>query len=125
MRYFLMAILSLGVVLNSPYLIWAHPPESVELQYDKDQGILHVKIQHVVRSNSNRHYIKKLEIYKNQEPPTEQFNHSQKSPSEDQIDVPIKLQGGDTVRVIAFCVKGGTKEATLAIPAEDTDEKKK
>ena len=93
----------------------ATPPTAITLTYIKEKSILHVEIEHVTH-NPRNHYIRRLEVYQNNNEPIV-FNYpTQRDRSTVIEDVALSAQTGDTIRVVAICSKAGRKEETLVVP---------
>jgi hypothetical protein len=106
--YFLLSIVSLTE---------ATPASEIQFTFDKANKILHVNVLHV-SPNIQRHYIRRLEIYKNNMI-VKTYNYpAQTSPQGLKQDVPLDLKPTDTVHVKAYCIQGGTKEEVFSLSSE-------
>jgi|SRR3989338_759931 len=95
----------------------AVPPSAIELSYDKEKQALHIIIKHV-SDNTHKHYIRRIEVTRNAEPPFPYFFTSQTSASEQIADIPMKAAPHDTIHVLAICSRAGRGEQVLVIPEE-------
>ncbi|MCJ7526188.1 MAG: hypothetical protein MUP71_13340 [Candidatus Aminicenantes bacterium] len=93
----------------------AHAPKAIELGYDAETATLSVKVLHKV-SNQEKHYIKKIAVYKGDELLTERTYEQQETATSQEeiflfIDEPLKKDDAVTVR--AYCNIMGKKSADL------------
>jgi desulfoferrodoxin (superoxide reductase-like protein) len=97
---------------------WAHPPDSIDLTYDKGSENLQIVVNHVSSNNSNEHYIRGIKVYVNgQEVDKKQFSH-QTSRTQLIYDVKISAKENDKILVEATCARGGKGETTLTVPGD-------
>jgi desulfoferrodoxin (superoxide reductase-like protein) len=96
----------------------AHPPRSVALEYDKVKAELKITIAHV-SSDLNEHYIRKIEVQKNQEEVISINLNRQEHPQEFSETILLDAIPEDVVSVKAFCSKGGVGTASLLIPPDE------
>ena len=92
----------------------ATPPTQIDLTYDLDKGNLHVEAKHPT-DNLNKHYLRRLVVYKNNDQEQEFSYIRQTSPSKLVQDVPIIAKPGDVLAVEAFCKEGGSKREELIV----------
>ena len=97
------------------FSLHAHAPKAVELGYDAETATLSVKVLHKV-SNQEKHYIKKIAVYKGDELLTERTYVRQETAADQEeiflfIDEPLKKDDDVTVR--AYCNIMGKKSAEL------------
>ncbi len=110
------------VLVGLPGLVAAHPPQSMDLEYDFVEKVVHIDLSHVVR-NGNDHFIKTAIVTKNDEEPIKSFYRKQSSPKTFTINVPLEAEGGDSIHVKVICSDGGTKKASVdVIGEEETNE---
>ena len=109
--------LVMAVLLNLALLGNANSPSEIQLTYDQEKGRLHVVVKHV-STHMRKHYIRKIEVRKNNEPSVPYYYTSQTSPSELIVDIALKAVPTDTIHVEAICSQAGRAEETLVIPAE-------
>ncbi len=102
----------LTVLLAPP--VFAHPPESIELTYDRATQILTIRVNHVSQRNRT-HYIRKISVYRNDEVVVEDTFPAQE-PWGLEHQVKVETKSGDVLKVKAVCSKAGSEEETLAIP---------
>ena len=95
--------------------LFAHPPTDMKLAYDTKKSLLHIEMTHVT-SNMNKHYIRRIEIFKNGNKEKSMTIVKQATPSGHTEDVAFTAVSGDTIFVEAFSTGGGTGQATLVIP---------
>lgn len=103
------------VVFMAPRISFATPPESLELSYNKDSGILTAQGPHPTQDRFE-HYIRRVVVTRNQDEPQKFYVTRQDSASQFKFDVPFKAEPGDKLHVEVFCSQGGTKAADLDIP---------
>lgn len=102
----------------------AHSPASVDLSYDQEGQVLKVKIKHITQA-IRKHYIRKIEVRKNDEEHDVYLFHWQKDNSLIEEEFKIKAEVGDVLNVKVTCKKGGSKMASLTVEAlVDKDEEK-
>ena len=99
-------------------LVFAHPPSDLKLSYDKDSQTLHIEMKHVASNTRTQDYIRKIQIYKNQEEPTDLIIVKQTTPNSVAKDVSLSAKGGDMIKVKAFSSQGGSAEETLVVPED-------
>ena len=113
-KFIFVFFLNLSVVIFMPPPAFAHPPSSLDLQYDNKGQKLLIDVHHV-SPNGMRHYIAKIEITKNNEAPVVNYYRQQVDPNNFQVEVPLKVKEGDTITVEAFSRSGGSTAETLEI----------
>jgi hypothetical protein len=101
-----------------PQLVNAHPPESVQLEYDSSSQTLKVMITHDT-SSPDKHFVQSVVIVRsgiivstanyNSQPEKSSFTYSYD-------DLPA--QDGDTFDVTVSCSISGNKTGTLSIKKE-------
>jgi len=96
-------------------LLNAHAPKAIELGYNLETATLSVKVLHKV-SNQEKHYIKKIAVYKGDELLTERTYERQETATSQEeiflfIDEPLKKDDAVTVR--AYCNIMGKKSVEL------------
>lgn len=94
---------------------FATSPAEIELTPDMEKQILHIKVDHVSH-NVKKHYIRVMEIFKNDELLDTFYFAVQPLASGVIKDVAMPLKTGDKIKVRAVCKLAGEKEATLIIP---------
>lgn len=102
----------------------AHPPLDIALDYDQQNQVLHVQMEHIVHDMKD-HYIRKTVITKNNDTPVEEYFRRQTTPTSFVLDVPLAAKTGDQIKVEAFCSEGGSLAATLVVTAPGKDDKQK
>jgi len=103
------------ILLAAP--VFAHPPSSIEADYQKDDSELYVFMKHLSRNN-NRHYIRMTEISINGEKVAVQSNRQQIDPAQYAFVVVLEPEENDEISIKAYCANGGTKEVSIVIPEE-------
>ena len=118
MKNRIFVIMSLFLLLTV-FSLQAHPPSSIQLDYDLQKKILHIEIKHISR-NPREHRIRRIFIYVNDSEPRELYLSHQTTLASDIEDIELDAKPGDRIRVKAFCSDSGEKEATLVVtePAE-------
>ena len=101
---------SLGV---SP--VFAAPPSAMTLSYDTVKNSLHVSAAHP-SDRLERHYLRRLTVYKNDEEAKTVFWARQKLPAGIEEDIDLNAVPGDHVRVEVFCSQGGFAKAEYIVP---------
>ncbi len=94
--------------------IYAHPPNAINLQYDAKNQKLLIDVEHVSH-NQFKHYIQKIEVVKNAEPPVIEYYHQQVDPNNFQVEISLSAKEGDTIKVTAYSMQGGSTEANLQL----------
>lgn len=116
MRRLLIYVLWMSGVLFMPaQLLWAHPPGKIELNYNVATQMLEIKMDHV-SSNLNKHYIRLLQIVKNQDEPINMTLPTQTSPEGLLKSVSVAANPGDTISVKVYSTQGGIGEESLVVP---------
>lgn len=109
------------IFLIAPH-VWANPPSGIDLDYDQEKKVLHIEVQHITK-DPRKHYIRRLYIFKNEEE-IEDFPFAKQTSTAELIqDVTLDLSPKDVIRVKAVCNQAGTKEETLVIPDDKSQEK--
>ena len=105
-------------------LVGATPPSSVNLKYDLEKQTLYIEAAHV-SENLDRHYLRRIVIYKNDIQVDAITLTRQKIPTGIEEDVKVSAQGGDKLSAEVFCKKGGVArgEMTVPIPPKEDDKK--
>lgn len=108
-----MKVFILALVLLTPLV--AHPPNSMELNYDSDTGILSIEITHDVK-DASKHYISEVEVELNGTKLIEQSLRSQVDNEKQQVlYMVIDAKEGDEITVEAYCNISGKKKAKLSV----------
>ncbi len=112
-KTFVMAVAVIFVMTASSF---AHPPQAVEIEFDKEAGALTATVSHAV-SDPASHYIFKIVMKVNGETIEEQELEGQDDEAGLIYETIIEgLNAGDTVEFIAFCNKGGELGASYIVP---------
>ncbi len=98
---------------------WATPPTEMDLSYDPAQGTLHVEAKHV-SDHLDKHYLRRLLLYRNGVQEQELTYTRQKYPSKFIEDIPLIAKPGEIIAVEVFCSQGGSKRAELTIDSTST-----
>lgn len=93
----------------------ARPPAEINLSYDTEKKNLHIEARHVT-SNSRKHFIRRVVVYKNGEEIEKRFYVQQTTAAMLIEDLALEAVPGDVLRVEAVCNEAGRKETTLVIP---------
>lgn len=120
-RFFSFAVL---IFLLMAPAAGAHPPLDIALEYDHQDQVLRVNMQHIVHDMKD-HYIRKTVITKNNGAPVEKSSRRQTTPTSFVLDVPLPAKTGEQITVEAFCSEGGSLAAVLVVPAPGTEDKQK
>lgn len=114
-RRFLLGLMF--VVLSVPAAM-AHAPSVMELTYSHEERMLSIDVAHET-GDRNSHYIRKLEIFLNEEKVKDFYFKRQVKITGLDKTYPIQAQEADVITVKAICRKGGNIEQTLIVPAAD------
>ena len=85
------------------------------MEYNAEKKILHIEIKHISH-NVNKHYIRRLIVYKKEEQVANFIYPKQPSPTQLVEDVPLEAESGDVIMVKAICNQAGPKEEAFVIP---------
>lgn len=88
---------------------WSHPPSSIGVQYDKDNNTLMLDVKHLSRDNIG-HYIQRIDVQKNQDPPRSYTYRQQVHPNFLNVDLDMAIEVGDELTIHAYSRQGGVKE---------------
>lgn len=94
---------------------FAHPPQDIQLSYDKEKKVLDIIVKHTTK-DLFEHYIKKLIIYKNDEELSQHSFKRQTTAARLVATVPLEVESEDVIRVEAICSEVGRKQKVLIIP---------
>ncbi|MBE0432083.1 hypothetical protein IBX73_01305 [candidate division WOR-3 bacterium] len=115
-----MRIVILALMLLSPLV--AHPPKSIELEYDIGTGILTVEVVHGV-SDASKHYVNEVEVELNGTKLIEQSFRSQIDKEKQQVFYKvIDAKVGDKFTVEAYCNISGKRKAQLEVTTTKSSE---
>ena len=112
MKIFFISIIFLLFYFNYSF---ATAPKQINLSYDKQKELLIIDIDHISH-NVRKHYIRKIEIYKNNELIKEFFPPAQK-PTGLSISTPLIAKEKDEIMVKAICKEAGSARQMLIIPS--------
>ena len=110
-------VIIMGVVLSAA-AVMAHAPSEMDLTYSHDEQMLSIDVAHEI-SDRDDHYIRKLEIFFNEEKVKDFYFKRQIKITGLDKKYPLKAQEADVITVKAICRKGGTIEEILVVPAAD------
>lgn len=103
------------VVLILPATMQAHPPKSVDAEFDCETKVLAVNISHFVDSPS-KHYIDKIVVELNGDEIITQKLKAQRTKQEQEAQYMITDAAvGDTITVTAYCSISGKKKTVIDI----------
>lgn len=103
---------------------FAHPPKEPTLSYAPETGTLTVGLVHAV-SNPDKHYIKRVEIFVNDQSVVDKAYTSQPSEKEWSLTFEVgALKAGDKIKVKATCNVFGSNSATLELTSESLKKEK-
>lgn len=108
-------VIVLGLAIMISNGAWATPPESLEVSYNKDLGVLTVQGAHPTQDRLV-HFIRRLIVTRNHDEPQKFYATRQDSMSSFKIEVPVKAEPGDSLHIEVFCSQGGTKSADFVLP---------
>lgn len=97
----------------------ATPPRAIHLDYDPAKKVLSFSIDHV-SSNIDKHHIRRVEVYKNDQLIHEMTLTFQK-PQGVIEELSLDAKAKDVIRVKAICNQAGYLEETLLIPENKKD----
>ena len=106
-----------GMVIGLAWKGEANSPTKIQLTYDKEKKLLHVVVKHVAH-NMRKHYIRKINVSRNDEVPVPYHFAKQTSADELIADVPLEAVANDVIKVKAICSEAGNAEESLVLPAE-------
>lgn len=110
----------LVVLVATPLL--AHPPKSVDLDYDAETGILSVEVTHGV-NDASKHYINKVVVELNGKKHVEQyFKRQADGVKQHAIYKMIDVDEGDVIAVIAYCNISGRKKGDIEVTLKKDEE---
>ena len=115
-KYF-MGLLTLAAFffILKPVVVIAIPPDTIDLEYNKETKTLHIDLAHISK-DPREHFIRKLVVFQNdKEVKVYRFNR-QTSPQGLTQDVTFEALSGDVIRVLAVCNEAGRKEEEIKIP---------
>jgi len=93
---------------------FAHAPAGVDLSYDLENQVLKVTVKHVTQA-VRKHYIRKIEVIKNDEKPIDLYLYWQKDNAVITEEIKVKAEVGDILNVSASCKQGGSTTASLTV----------
>ena len=105
---------------------YAHAPNNADLEFDLDEQLLKVRVQHQVK-DAAKHYVSQVIVELNGKKVIEQTLGSQESLAGEKLVYRITDAGvGDTIAVTAICNISGKKKASIKIappppPVEDEE----
>lgn len=117
LKKILLITILLSIVCSFALNVEARPPSQIELAYDREKQSLHVVVKHI-SDNMRKHYIRKIDVSRNDEDPVPYYFSSQTSAAELIIDIPLEAQPNDVIYVEAVCSEAGRAEQTLVITEE-------
>jgi desulfoferrodoxin (superoxide reductase-like protein) len=96
--------------------LFAHPPKTVDLEYDPDSSVLTVNITHNVK-DATKHFIYKVVVELNGDKIIEQtFKRQVDNDMQKAIYEIIDASQGDKIAVTAYCNISGKKMVELVVP---------
>jgi desulfoferrodoxin (superoxide reductase-like protein) len=99
----------------------AHPPGSVELEFDSESKLLNVLVPHSV-NDASRHYITKLIVDLNGKKVVEQKFRSQTDDGEQRVLYTIHdATEGDKIKVTAFCNISGKRSSEITVTVTEEE----
>ena len=111
----LSVIISLFLIVSfGASTVTAHPPSSIELNYDQAERVLEVTISHSV-GNRSRHYVERVVVTRNGETVLEKNYSEQEGRSEFTYRYSLAAKNGDTFSVNAKCNRFGDLTESLTV----------
>ncbi len=101
-------------------VVFAHPPDAIHLSYQEDTQILKIVVDHNAR-NIRDHFIRRIVVLHNKQEIRDEIFPTQSDHQTQIMDVSLKAENGDRIRVKAYCSQAGYKEKTLDIVLEEDD----
>lgn len=98
-------------------VVWATPPESLDVSYNQDKNMLLISGRHPTQDR-HEHFIRRIKVMINHSEPIMKYLTYQNSASEFRAEIMINGKPGDTIKIEAFCSQGGSQEYILQIPQE-------
>ncbi len=111
MKHLTLSLIILAFVFSS---VFAHSPKSVDVTVSLSEKKISVSISHPV-SNSNNHYVKKVEVTLNDKKIIEQTFFVQEGNSQEVMYHIPSLKISDILKVEAFCNRGGSQKKTIIV----------
>lgn len=111
-RIFVFILLAIfGISLKT----YSHPPTKIDMNFDNEEKILRVEVHHPVLLPRN-HYIKKIEVYLNDDLTIVQdFKYQLTKKIQKAGYFIFEAQKGDVIKVKAICNKHGDKTVSLVV----------
>ena len=100
---------------QNPGLVFATPPETLEIQYNPDKQSLTLSGRHPTQDRLE-HFIRRIQVTRNQDEPETFYLTRQDSLKEFKVKIPIKIEPGDRIKAEVFCSQGGTKSIEFQAP---------
>lgn len=110
-----------GVAMCSPWA-WSTPPDSLEVEYDLNAGVLVISGSHPTQDRLE-HFIRRAVVVRNGDEPQKFYVTRQDSASGFKFSFPFKAEGGDQLQVEVFCSQGGSNTAAFQIPNAEPEAK--
>ncbi len=98
--------------------LYAHPPEKVILSYDPAAHSLTAEVIHPV-GNPGSHFVDRVEVFLNDKKVIEKEPIHQDATGFSEAYPLPDAKPGDTVKVAAFCNRGGDRSGQIQIAAAD------
>jgi len=92
----------------------AHPPRTLNAEYDFEQETLYVHMKHLSRDH-RKHYIRKVTVFNSGEEVAKKTNRQQIDPNEFAFTLSVPAEEDDQLEIKAYCAKGGTKSTSLTV----------
>ena len=109
------------VVFILPAVMQAHPPKSVDVEFDNETKVLTVKISHFV-DNPSKHFIDKIVVELNGDEIITQKLKAQNTKQDQEAQYMITDAAvGDTITVTAYCNISGKKKAVIDVAAHEEE----
>ena len=111
-------ILILLTILVFSLRIYSHPPTKIDINFNIEDKILNVEVNHPVLTPKN-HYINKIEVYLNDKLMIIQnFDAQIAKKTQKALYFIFEAKEEDVIKVKAYCNKHGDKTASLIVQEE-------
>ncbi len=112
MKIALPCLLSIFLITS---LAYAHPPQDIEVSYNKGDDILKVVVSHHV-SNPQKHFIENIKITRDENIILDKDFAYQTDNNTQSIDIkPLGLKAGDKITIEAECIIYGKLKKLIQI----------
>ena len=116
MRYWLMVVI---MSLMFTGMGFAHPPTSVEMEFNNETKVLTVFVTHPV-NKIDKHFVDKIVVELNdKEIITQTFRKQKDGEAQEAMYIIVDAKVGDTMAVTGYCNISGKKKTSLTVEEEE------